>query len=643
MHTVSTAVPRTSDGLADLFSVLTGRGRRSSTRTGLKTGPAGPARGRARWLTRSKPPFVERRATRSLPRPSVEGVTSGLAALVPAISVVMGMRVQAHWSEDLAVVRSLGLTQVGGEGVLSSALQSGLALIPFGSLLLRLALLNPLLVGFGAWLIFRMARSLFPVSASPHLTDLLALGAAWSVALSPAWQQGASTLGSPVLAACLVLLGVCLLQEPRGRSPMALPVVAGLLVCEARSSSLVLLAAWLIVMLQRHQLPTLGRLVQSVVVLAVVIAVCLMPSLVEPLTGYNAWQLGLDLGLPAAGFGPRPLLEDINWYPLVTAAIACFWLALSPRGRRHIVPLATTAALALLFDNSANRLVVVAACGILSARGLLALLTWLAKANLPFTRLGLRIVGLLHLSAILLVAEGGRLRVSHQSVSATREWSDQAFESLPANAMVFAHTPQAAWRLWASRLASGTRPDVVVVPSALLSHGVLAANLLELEPKLHRVIRDVAADGVVSEYAMADLADARPLRVEYDPTWSKRMLQHMVGDGLWFRFAPHPMGRSDRAEATNGSVSAILRIYDAANQQYGRDLATLERLRGDALQHALLLATLGEVRAARRLMRDLREVSVGDRRWKELERTLRRGGPINGEKLLVNARETKSR
>jgi hypothetical protein len=548
------------------------------------------------------------------------------------------MRVQAHWAEDLAVVRSLGLTQVGGEGVLS-ALQSGLSVLPFGSLLLRLAMLNPLVVGLGSWLIFRMTRSLFPAATSPHLTNLLALGAAWSVGLSPAWQQAASTIGSPVLAACLALVGVSLLQEPRGRSPLAFPVVVGLLACEARWTALALLGAGLLVVVSRQRLPSLGRIVSGAVAMAVVIATCLLPSLVEQLGGRNAWQLGLDLGLPESGYASRPFSEDVNIYPLLTAAFACVWLFLSPRGRRQAIPLAATAVCALVFDNLANRLVVVAACGILSARGVLGLLTWLARANLPFSRLGLRVIALLHLSAILLVAEGGRLRVAHQVVSATREWSDEAFERLPAHALVFTHSPESAWRLWAARLISGTRPDVVVVPSALLSHGTLAENLLDLEPKLHHVIRDVAAQGEVSEYALAELADARPLRVEYDPAWSPRILEHMVSDGLWFRFAPHPMGRSDRMEGIEGSVDALLRVRESAARPHGRDEATLERLSDDALQHGLLLTSLGELKAARKVVRELHTVGGDDPRFRELRKLVRRRKGQSQEHLLVNARE----
>jgi hypothetical protein len=249
------------------------------------------------------------------------------------------------------------------------------------------------------------------------------------------------------------------------------------------------------------------------------------------------------------------------------------------------------------------------------------------------------VIALLHLSAILLVAEGGRLRVAHQVVSATREWSDEAFERLPAHALVFTHSPESAWRLWAARLISGTRPDVVVVPSALLSHGTLAENLLDLEPKLHHVIRDVAAQGEVSEYALAELADARPLRVEYDPAWSPRILEHMVSDGLWFRFAPHPMGRSDRMEGIEGSVDALLRVRESAARPHGRDEATLERLSDDALQHGLLLTSLGELKAARKVVRELHTVGGDDPRFRELRKLVRRRKGQSQEHLLVNARE----
>src|SRR5690606_810416 len=112
-----------------------------------------------------------------------------------------------------------------------------------------------------------------------------------------------------------------------------------------------------LVVVSRQRLPSLGRIASGAVAMAAVMAICLLPSLLEQLGGRDAWQLGLDLGLPASGFPSRPFAEDVNLYPLLTAAVACVWLFLSPRGRRQAIPLAATALCALVVDNLANRLI----------------------------------------------------------------------------------------------------------------------------------------------------------------------------------------------------------------------------------------------------------------------------------------------
>ncbi len=162
-----------------------------------------------------------------------------LSALGPAVSVVAGIRADAHWSEDLAVIRSVGLMQVGGEGVLSAALSSGLTNLPVGSLLLRLLFLNPLLIGFGSWLAFELCLRLFGPNQRDWAPPLLSLGAAWSIGLSPSWQQAANTVGSPLVGACLVLMGLWLLGKAANGPdsaipPFALPALLGLVVCESR-------------------------------------------------------------------------------------------------------------------------------------------------------------------------------------------------------------------------------------------------------------------------------------------------------------------------------------------------------------------------------------------------------------------------
>lgn len=552
------------------------------------------------------------------------GLTRALAALGPAVSVVAGIRADAHWSEDLAVIRSVGLMQVGFEGVLSAALSSGLTNLPVGSLLLRLLFLNPLFIALGSWLVFELTLRLFGPNQRDWAPPLLSLGAAWSIGLSPGWQQAANTIGSPLVGACLVLMGAWLIgrsaTQPDAPAPtFALPMLLGLIVCESRWAAPPLLAACLLVAMSIGQLPTLGGVLRAAVAFALVLGVGFLPSLVEPLGGTDSWRLGLDLDLPTTSAHLRPLGQDLDWYPLLGAMAASAWLFLSERGRKQALPLVTVALGALLCDGPVNRLVLIAVCGVLSSRGMGALLVWLRTSSLPFKQLSVRLAVLFQLCSVLLIAEGGHQRVKRQLVSATREWSEEAFESLPARSLLLVHSPEAAWRLWAARLTNGLRPDVVVVPNMLLSHGALAEQLLQLEPKLHRLIRDVAAEGVVSEYALSELADARPLRVEYDPSWNHRTLEHLSGDGLWFRFAPHALGRSDRAAAMDRVKASATRLRRASIRRYGRDPATLERVQRDLLQHVLVSAVLGETKTARKLLRHMRRTSPSDKRLEELE------------------------
>jgi hypothetical protein len=551
-----------------------------------------------------------------------------LSALGPSVSVVAGIRADAHWSEDLAVIRSVGLMQVGGEGVISSALSAGLTTLPVGSLLLRLLFLNPVLIGFGSWLVFELTLRLFGPNQRDWAPPLLSLGAAWSIGLSPSWQQAANTVGSPLVGACLVLMGLWLLCRASSAPDAALPTFAfpaliGLVLCESRWAAAPLGFALLLLGMGHGRLPRLAEALRGVTTCALVVAVGLLPSLLEPLGGADSWRLGLDLDLPASTASLRPLSQDVDVYPLVGALLASGWLFLSERGRGHALPLVVVALGAALCDGPVNRLVLVSICGVLSARGMGALLVWLRSSTLPFKRASVRLAVLFQLSSLLLIAEGGHQRIKRQLVSATREWSEEAFEQLPAHSLLLVHSPQAAWRLWAARLTNGLRPDVVVVPSVLLSHGALAEQLLQLEPKLHRLIRDVAAEGVVTEYALSELADTRPLRVEYDPSWNNRTLEHLSGDGLWFRFAPHALGRSDRAASIEDVKVTGSRLRRAAIRRYGRDPTTLDRVQQDMMQHVVVAAVLGETKVASKLLRHMRKVSPSDTRLKELEATIK--------------------
>jgi hypothetical protein len=186
-----------------------------------------------------------------------------------------------------------------------------------------------------------------------------------------------------------------------------------------------------------------------------------------------------------------------------------------------------------------------------------------------------------------------------------------------------------AWRLWAARHARGERPDLVVVPVPLLTRGSVAASLLRDEPALAPLIRDLVISGRPTEYALSTLADARPLYVELDPGWDRRLVHHLVPRPLWLGFAPHALGRSDRTTALGRAERAFERTLAVAKTPDFTDQATLSVLATRAREQAVVMASLGDRDNVRELLAGLREIDPNDPVAHEIEARLhdtRRGG-----------------
>ena len=183
-------------------------------------------------------------------------------------------------------------------------------------------------------------------------------------------------------------------------------------------------------------------------------------------------------------------------------------------------------------------------------------------------------------------------------------WTDEAIGSLPPDSLLMVKSEAVAFRLWASRVARGDRPDVTVVPLPLLDRGDTSARLLGLEPHLGPLIRELRVSGKPSEYALSSLADARPLYVEFDQRWDQRLLDHVLPHPFWMRFAPHALGRSDRTAALKEGREAFGRVLEAASKPTP-DPATLSLLTSRAREQAVVLATLGDKQNAGKLLEDL--------------------------------------
>jgi hypothetical protein len=239
-------------------------------------------------------------------------------------------------------------------------------------------------------------------------------------------------------------------------------------------------------------------------------------------------------------------------------------------------------------------------------------MAWISHARLALFRPALAFGGALGVALVLVGWEDSGRAADRRKLYAAEIWTDEALGSLPHGSVVLVRTPPIAWRLWASHLARGARPDLIVVPTALLDRPSVAAHLLELEPALDALIREVGVSGRPTEYALSSLADARPLFVEFDPAWDPRLLDHLVPRTFWLRFAPHALGRSDRARALESSRRAFARVYDHAADPARPDAATLSVLYHRGREQALTLAALGDRSSVRRVLADLTPIHAAE-------------------------------
>lgn len=539
------------------------------------------------------------------PRGPLFSACAWAAFLVPLGFALSHLDGAERWQQDTGVVQALDLVQVGADGVVSGALGAALSLLPIGTLLLRLSLLGALMVGVAGCLSFLLAhRSLARAEESPART-MLALSGALAAVLGSSWQSSAVTVGGQALAAVLALgFTLWLLHaeaEPSARRRwLGHGVWLGLLLLEARevgvASALVLAMHTAFTL----RLPRLADLGYGLIALATVWAIGVLPSLLE--SGASGLAFGLDLALPHGVFATSSSpLDELGPYLLSLSILGALG-ALRMRAQRLAVGgLLSWVVVDLAIESPALHLVAVAGLGASCGLGFVVITESFERWRIPQRRTLVQVLGVAHLCALLLMVEGAERESRQRTLSATRQWTEEAFESLPARSLLLVSSPEAAWRLWSARLTSGIRPDVVLVPTSLLSHHGWAAELLQLEPKLGPLIRDVAVRGIPSEYALTELADARPLRVEVDRRWNKLLLRHLSADGLWFRFTAHATGRTDRQQAQSSSRHSTARVWRAANTPRGRDEATLERLRHDVRQQAEVAAVLGDREVARDL------------------------------------------
>lgn len=606
-----------------------------------------------------------------------------IATWVPFGLAVARAASAGQWRDDLPAVRDLGLVAVGLGGGLSTLITQALGLLPLGPRTFRAALGSAIALAIASRLLYGLVRrALAAAGHAPRLGAALAAIATLTAALSPTWQREGTAGGGAMIATALALgaltLGVRIALAPCSersvalgpRTLLGLGALGGAALAESPPAALAIVVMTLALALSQRLDPASASIrvrwpAWPVLALAagtglVVAALLAAPLALRPIAP-RAW---VDVGraLSAAGLsasdarGPRAtaLAGWIHEVGLVSLGIAAFGAGASllrPRLRPLTLTLLSLVALDTLLPArvagvlatdplTVLRSLAVASLAACSALGVFEVVRRVLAAGFPLARAAAVLVVVFHLTLIALTSEEAGFATDRSEQMAAEVWADEALGRLPGRSAILVRSPAVAWRLWAARLTRGERPDVVVIPIPLLDKGRVAAGLIADERELEPLLRDYALTGSPTEFALSKVADARPLHVELDPTWSKRLVSHLRLGGLWLEYAPEPLGPSDRKQSSTAATAPLRRVMTAIAAASVPESPTAAVLATTLRADASVLHALGEREAADTVLKRLDELAEKDPSaasapipfaLKGLRRALRRPEPARAE------------
>ncbi len=523
------------------------------------------------------------------------------------------------WRDDLPVVRALGLLPAGTEGRVTTVLVELLSLLPIGGRWLRASWAGALSLALCSLLIYLLARRVLERAVStPRLTPSLALAGALTATLAQSFQLEGTVAGGAPLATALVLGGLLLgfecLKRRDARLSVALGGLVGLTFSEAHAAGLVLLGALLVQGAAHWALPR-GRAVLAFAAgFAAFLGFSLLPLLLRPLSAHGGLDFGHGLEASSLALVDASSVRSTalaSW--LADVGVISFGLALAglviglmrKTTRGSVAPL-----LALVIGDLAIpvsrvgvltpdafgslRLLAIVALAVCAALAVQTSAVSLTRYRIPFAEPASVLLVVFDFTLVFIGAEDSAFAADRRGEAAAAVWTDQALASVPPDGLLLLRSEAVAWRLLAARIVRGQRPDVVVVPMPLLERGNVRARLLAAEPALAPLIREVALSGRPSEYALSSLADARPLFVELDPTFDHAQLEHLIPQPFFMRFAPQPLGRSDRVAGLLQGAADFRAVLAATERDGAVDEATRSVLLAGTRSQALVAAALND-------------------------------------------------
>jgi len=549
----------------------------------------------------------------------LDAVFQQVSFAIPLIVTVFRASSAPVWRDDLPVVRALGLVPAGTEGRVSTVLVELLSLLPLGGRWLRASWVGALSLALCSLLSYVLARRVLERAVhTPRLTPSLALAAALTATLAPSFQLEGTVAGGSPLATALVLAGLLLgfeaLKHRDARLSIALGALVGLTLSEAHAAALVLLFALLVLGAAERVLPRGKAVLGFLGGFAVFLGLCWLPLWVRPLSSHAGVEFGHGRSasslalLDASGVRTTALAAWLGDVGVISFFLAGFGLVvglLRPTTRGSMAPLFAlvlgdlalpTSRVAVLTPDvfGALRLLAIVALSVSAALAVQTSAVALTRARIPFAEPASVLLVVFDFTLVFIGAEDSAFAADRRGAAAAEVWTDQALASVPAGGLLLLRSEAIAWRLLAARIVRGQRPDIVVVPMPLLERGNVRSHLLNAEPALAPLIREIALSGRPSEYALSALADARPLFVEFDPEFDHAQLEHLIPQPFFMRFAPEPLGRSDRVAGLQQSASDFRAVMAVTERDGSRDLATRSVLLASTRGQALVAVALND-------------------------------------------------
>jgi hypothetical protein len=241
---------------------------------------------------------------------------------------------------------------------------------------------------------------------------------------------------------------------------------------------------------------------------------------------------------------------------------------------------------------------------LLSSLGLSQAIEWSGRGRKSPQLLAQCLAVVIQMTLALSHTDETAYRVDRYRSLGLEVFTDEAITGLPVRSVILLRDGRLYRRFIAARLADGLRPDLLLVPLDAATHQAVVSDLLPREPALAPVLRELAINGRPSEFSLSTLADERPVFLEIDVEWDRRLREHLLPLPFFSRLYSQSLGRSDRSAIVEQSRQQLSRVFAATTLvgSNGADppvVAPMEQVTRDVLlarfqEQLTLLLSMGD-------------------------------------------------